>query len=311
MKLAVVTAVFNPQRYKRRYELFRLFTKHIADSGADLFVIEHAFGDRPFVITEANNPFHHQIRSRDEWFMKEALLQILVERLPPEYGYVASVDADILFNRENWASETVEMLQHYPVVQMFSQAANLAPDGRIIQLWNSFGWSYQQRLPFLPGARDYTYWHPGFAWAYRRDFLAQIGLMDRLALGSGDHHMAASLIGRVDDTVHGLASDSVKRYCFEWQERVQQLLRAKGDELGYVAGLIRHEWHGKFRDRRYGERWQILIDNDFDPYRDLWRGEDGMLHLTDRKPHLRADIRDYLRARNEDSIDYDSREITV
>jgi hypothetical protein len=71
--------------------------------------------------------------------------------------------------------------------------------------------------------------------------------------------------------------------------------------IGYVPGLLIHEWHGKKKDRKYKSRWDILIEHGFDPDLDLKRDWQGVWQLTDRSPGLRDGFKAYFAARNEDS----------
>ena len=81
-RLHVVTAISNPCRYASRYRLYRAFEKHMADSGAILTTVECAFRDRPFEITEPDNRFHIQVRTNDDLWHKENLLNLGISRLP-------------------------------------------------------------------------------------------------------------------------------------------------------------------------------------------------------------------------------------
>lgn len=112
--------------------------------------------------------------------------------------------------------------------------------------------------------------------------------------------MAWAAIGDVDASVHGKMRDSFKRRCHEWQSRACHVTH--GDDLGFVKGRIEHFFHGPKAGRKYRERWQILIDNEFDPDGDLAYDSSGLLYVVN-KPRLLSDIRDYFRSRNEDSIE--------
>jgi hypothetical protein len=86
------------------------------------------------------------------------------------------------------------------------------------------------------------------------------------------------------------------------QDRTERYIRRN---VGYVDGLLAHHWHGRKADRRYRDRWKILVDNNYDPDLDLKRDAQGLYQLTDRCIKLRDDLRSYFRSRNEDSIDGD------
>jgi hypothetical protein len=71
-------------------------------------------------------------------------------------------------------------------------------------------------------------------------------------------------------------------------------------DVGYLPGTLIHYWHGPKAKRKYKERWKILVDNQFDPEKDLVRATNGMWELTHYNPHLRDDLRQYFRERDED-----------
>ena len=143
-ELYVVACVFNPRRFESRVRLFHEFENYVASSGAKLFVVEAAFGDRRHEVTSPTNPMHLQVRTNVELWHKERLLNLGVQRLPPEAKYVAWVDPDVHFTRHDWANETVHMLQHHPVVQMFGQAANLGPNEEVLWLARGMAKGWQE-----------------------------------------------------------------------------------------------------------------------------------------------------------------------
>ena len=141
--------------------------------------------------------------------------------------------------------------------------------------------------------------HPGYAWAFRREvFDALGGMIDRAICGSGDHHMAAGLIGLSAQTVHGEAHPNFKAMVQAWEDNAQAVARR---DIGHVPGTILHTFHGWKADRRYQSRWEILTRNAFDPEADLIRGADGLPRLAGNKTGLRDDLRRYFRERIEDA----------
>lgn len=322
--LHVVTAISNPQRFYSRYKLYQAFEKMCADAGAVLHTVELALRDRHHEITQYDNPRHLQLRSPAELWHKENLLNIGISRLPADWQYVAWIDADVQFARPDWVVETIHQLQHYKVVQMFSHAQDvspvhdLGPGQQLARPHQSFlysfvsgedieGWRPVNRGK-TAGASGYGagpkwwLWHTGYAWAARRSAISDLGgLGDCAPLGSADHHMAAALIGRVDETIHGQMHPNYKKYWERWQERA---LKFVNRNVGYVPGLLLHYWHGAKKNRGYVDRWKVLTNNHFDPELDLKYDPQGILQLTDRNWKLRNQIQEYFRQRNEDSIDY-------
>lgn len=309
-KLHIITVISNPIRYESRYKLYRAFAKHVKDSGGILTTVELAFGDRPFEVTDSCNPRHVQLRTFDEVWHKENLINVGLSRLPSDWEYVAWVDADVAFVRPDWVQETIQQLQHYMVCQLFSHAIDLGPAYEPLQIHRGFAFSYHEDIPptGTPGTPYMPYpgpqgavWHPGFAWAARREAIDHLGrLIDWGILGSSDHHMAMALIGQVKRSVPAEMSPNYIKLLTQWEERALKYIRY---DIGYLPGTVVHFWHGKKRDRKYKERWQILIDYGFDPEIDLKKDSQGIWQLTDRSVKLRDALRKYFRERNEDSVD--------
>lgn len=306
--LHVVAVISNPSRFRTRYELFRQFEKYVADSGAILTTVELALRDRHFEVTTPG-PRTVQLRSPDQLWHKENLINIGIRSLPADWEYVAWIDADVTFSRPDWVYETLHQLQSYSVVQMFSHAQDLGPNGEPLQTFHGFCFSYRTgaQFPRIVNSKRGKYmagghqWHPGYAWAARRSALNDVGLLGDIGiLGSGDHHMACALITRVDESIHGQMGGRYYRYWHLWQERAFLSIK---QNIGYVPGLLLHYWHGSKADRKYVDRWQILTKHNFDPTEDIMRDAQGLWQLTGNKPGLRDDIRDYFNQRNEDGLD--------
>ena len=140
--------------------------------------------------------------------------------------------------------------------------------------------------------------HTGYAWAWRRSALADVGgLGDIGILGSGDRHMAYALLGEVGRSMHPALHESYKHYWFEWQRRAEEHIKRK---VGIVPGTLLHYWHGSKQFRRYQDRWKILIENNFDWRTDLKKDVQGLWSLTERNWQLRDDLIGYFQVRNED-----------
>ena len=295
-RLHVITAITNPRRFESRYRLYREFEEYVEKSGATLITVEGAFGEREHAITSANNPHHIQLRNNVEIWQKERMLNIALGRLPKSARYVAWVDADIKFERPDWAEETIHQLQHHHIVQMFSHAVDLGPSYESIQYHCGFGFQYKHGRT---RGKEYTHWHPGFAWATRRECLDQTGgLIDTAILGAGDHHMALGIIGAVGESFAGGVTDAYKRPIELWSKRSQHAF-GQGN-MGFVNGLLRHYFHGAKAERQYESRWKILIDEKFDPELDIVHDVEGLWQLAGNKPNLRRRLQTYFESRNED-----------
>ena len=126
-KLYVITPIFNPQRFRSRWKLYKEFEKYVLSyNEAHLVTIECTFGDREAVIIEDQGCNHTVIYvyTKHEIWLKENLINRAIQALPKDAQYVAWVDADVRFARPDWVGETIQKLQHYDVIQMFSKAVN-------------------------------------------------------------------------------------------------------------------------------------------------------------------------------------------
>lgn len=313
-KLYVLSVISNPQRYATRYRLYREFEAYMnSHENVVLYTVEMAYGDRPWEVTDKHNPRHIQVRSQQELWHKENMLNIALASLPADAEYIAWIDADIKFMRYDWVEETIHKLQHHPIVQMFSHATLLGPKQHPDHHAISFAYAYQRShqsfdpkfkaIPLTFGGYGGTPYKTGLAWAFRKEALVQTGgMMDTCIIGSADYHMAASYIGRVAETIPEDASEAYRRMIIDWQEVAYPVIKGN---IGYVDGTVVHFWHGEMKDRRYRERWCIV--NDFDPQLDLIRDwtNRGLLQLVDhgeRTRKIERYLREYFSLRNEDSI---------
>lgn len=303
----VIAVISNPVRYKSRVALFQKFQKEMIDAGVELIVVEQAYGERPFEVSHSSHPHHLQIRTTSEIWHKEAMINLgvnyLTTQIDPNWKYMAWIDADISFTRPDWVVETIHQLQHHDVVQMFQTAIDLGPKGEAFGRYEGFAWAYNEGR-FNSKTTKYTSFHPGYAWAITRPAYEAVGgLIETAVLGAGDRHMAYGLVGMMKDSLNEGLHPNYAVSLLEWEKRAERYIQR---DVGYVAGNIIHHWHGKKADRRYHDRWKILIENQFDPNMDLKRDSQGLLTLdviSPRQMKLRDDIRKYFRARNEDSID--------
>lgn len=297
----VICVISNPRRYSVRYKLWKRFEQYMERCGAKLYTVELRYGERPWELAHRDYGRHINLETYDELWHKENMINVGVQHLPDTWKYMAWIDADIEFIRPDWIEETVHMLQHHYVVQMFQTAIDLGPNQEHLATHHGFVYQYHRNTQ---PPKAYGEWHPGFAWAIRRDAWDMIGgLIDTAILGAADNHMAKGLIGRVSETIHKDIHPEYAHKLFQWQERAVRHLKM---DVGYVPGTIYHMWHGKKRDRRYWDRWKILVENQFNPDTDLKKDWQGIWQLEvhdERQMRLRDQLRYYFQSRNEDSID--------
>lgn len=293
------------------------------DAGVYLVTIEQAFGDRPFVVTEKNNPFHVQVRGHEELWLKENLINLGIKRacdIDPLAREVAWVDADCfpIIPAIHWFEETWHALQHYEFVQMWEYLINFGPQNQpISNPQMSFMATYAAAGFQVPEGKNVKHTlsghsgliglgRPGLAWAANiKTGLNPIGLLpDKCILGSGDWHLAHALVGAMKQHSgeFNKLSDYAK-YLLEIQTKCERWIKR---DVGYVPVTVGHWFHGNKVDRKYDSRGAILINNQYSPYLDVKYDSYGVLQLETYEPRqirLRDQIRHYMASRKEDSID--------
>jgi len=310
--LHVIAVFFNFQRFRNPVVNFFKFEQHMKELGVTLHVVELVLGSSPFEVTSPQNPLHTQLRTDTEFFQKENLINIGVRRAIrafPDLEKFAWIDSDVTFFNPYVIEETLYKLDRHPVVQMWEKALDMGPDGTPMEidtpagkqmLVQGFPACKARGIEDIQGFRGVNY-HPGYAWAMRRIVWERLGgLYEHAILGAADHQMAHAFNGNPSGGIHGLASEGYKKDATNWGERATALIRG---DVGYVSGLIHHAWHGRKGDRKYVERWAIMVDTGFDPAVDLVRDDFqwGLLKLTQRSPELRDRVRGYFYGRNEDA----------
>lgn len=265
-KLHVIIVVSNPCLYARRYILAREFIKRIEcdETNVILYVVEFAYGNQKFIMTEKNNKNHLQIRVDIPIWHKENMINCGVQALlPSNWKAFAWIDADIEFESTTWALDTLKILNgSKDIVQLFSHALDMDKYKKTMTVFNSFGYQYTHQKKY--GSKGCEYWHPGFAWACTRKAYEKMeGLYEYGILGSSDNIMALSLIGNGIKGVDSKSTDGYKATVLNFQNKVKNL------RLGYVPGVIKHHFHGSKKNRKYTERWQILVSHLYDPFEHL------------------------------------------
>lgn len=306
--LYVLTVVFNPRRFKSRYDLYRDFKSHMEVSGAKLFTVEISFAGRPFEVTNANDPMNLQLHTATELWHKERGLNLGFEQLfkqVPSARYCAWIDADISFTRKDWVRETVYALQHYSVIQPFSEAQFILPTYE--SNWKCQSECYMFDLrgfhqdPEIP-LEDIHTGHPGLAWAIKKeDYIAIGGLLDICIAGSGDTYMISALKGNPFLHVKPGMSPGFTKAIQDWGNKAHEVVR---ENIGFVMGAVQHFWHGSSELRGYDTRKDIANFNEYDPVTDLVLGSNGLYEWAGNKMKLEQDIRRSLSSRDEDSTSF-------
>lgn len=297
-KLNLIVVISNPCLYAKRYILLKEFVKRIEEEeeNVHLYIVELIYENQKFIVTNKNDKNHLQLKANTPLWHKENMINLGVKYLlPKNYKAFAWVDADIEFENNSWALDTLKILNGCKdIVQLFSHCLDLGSDYNNLNIFNGFGYSFQKNKKYTTKGSDY--WHPGYAWAITRKAYEKIeGIYDKGVLGSGDSIMALSFIGKCDFMMNKEYHEDYNNSMLNYQKKSSKL------RLGYVPGVIRHYFHGSKQNRKYTERWKILKKYLYSPMNDITYDEKGILIPTEKfSDEFKEEIMNYFRERKED-----------
>ena len=337
-----ITPYFNPAHYRTRRANYELFAAPIRAAGIPLLTVECAFGADPFELPPG--PDILQVRCPHVLWQKERLLNLGVAHLSPQAAKVAWLDGDILFANPDWAVQTAALLDEFVVVQPFDRAIRLAEGERSATpqhvAHESFASIWQQdRSRVHAGGLD-VHGHTGFAWAARRDLLANHGLYEAFVTSNGDHfhaHVFAGDLtsscmrsvrqgsrlfgasrrtrgsrlhvwlqwlssGRLRGTLHNLPGirQPNSRFWTHFLAWAEPVAAAVDGRIGCAPGHLLHLWHGDLADRQSGIGRQLLHERGFDPACDIRIGPSGCIEWASDKPEIHQWLPEFFRRRRED-----------
>lgn len=283
-----VTAYFNPMQYMSKLLNFIEFRDKLISQGANLFVVECALPDQPFVMHRLM-PLANilQVRSKDVIWQKECLLNLGIKALPKNCDKVAWLDCDIYFDNDNWVEDACEMLEDYKIVQPFRRRFLQNKDGGIYEGEGKYlaGW-----ISRIEGSGNYEGGHPGYAWCARRDLMLKHPMYERCASGVGDFLFACAVV-RMHNNLIG---DSFHEWANKFIADVE-------DSVYYLPQNIHHMYHGPYEKRNYFETVIALGKSNFNPDKDIKKNKDGALEWANDKIDIHEICRQQLATRDEDN----------
>ncbi len=312
LRLWGITFFFNPSRSVLRSENYRVFREASRRQGLPLLAIELAFGDDAFELKPGvDAEILVQKRARSVLWQKERIVNLAVESLPPEAEFVCWIDADLVFDDDDWIAETEALLASNVAVQPFSQIIFLPEGGRVEDFPSreigrsisrgSHEGHFDDSVAYrLKGWRRKFAGVTGGAWATRRGFLEDVGLYDRCVVGGGDREFSLAIgyrPGRAPLQRVKIHHPPVRAHILDWQRRVHECV---GRRFTCRKGVIHHLWHGNRERRQYDDRHKILAEHDFDPETDLVLDEEGCWTWAPGREALASAVERYFDSRDDD-----------
>lgn len=267
----VISCYYNPINYKTRRFNFDLFIKKLEKVNVDYRIAECIFPGQSFSLPKF--PKIIRFKSNSILWQRERLINLVSAYIPKSVKFVAWIDCDLIFSNNNWVSDTLKLLNKYPIVQLFERCIRLpkeqtkySGEGKISL---SFASVTKENPKVLLPESQLKHGLTGGAWAMRREILDSCGLYEYAITGGADDYMAHAIFGDLDsDCVKNKMCynhDLIKHYK-NWAKLFFEQTKGKTD---FVPGDALHLWHGELKNRNYFDRHNELEKLKFNPYRDI------------------------------------------
>lgn len=323
--LWVLTSYFNPMGYANRRDNYIVFAEELQRKGVPLMLVRtEGLPESDKIDALATEvvevPYD---KTKNLMWMKERLLNIGFQALPPQCKYVVWADCDIIMSDPDWPRKIVTALTRPnapKILQPFSHAYLMGEDEKMEtfqrseQYLHSFGFLYHFHRRTTVGTPFYITYYPGLVWAASRETLAAIDpdrpFFDLGILGHGDIVMAMAFshspsrdgpIPKTWPERHWKPgwNPALGRAVREYQAKAAAVVDGK---LDLLLGRVYHLFHGSGKNRLYMERGILL--KDFDPAKDLVANDvDQLMEWTPtaiRKKKLPEQVQNYFKFRKED-----------
>lgn len=239
--MAVLLVYFNACSYKKLAQNLCLIYQTLTRAGIPVYLVEHCFGNQVPLFPE-NGTTIFNTRSDSYMFYKENLLNWLMPKVPAQYTKFFMMDCDVIFEKESWYDDVSSLLDKHGVVQPFQDAIWLGSDLKTIILKRE-GVIYANTIEEPRLAKH----HPGFAWAFRRDFIEPKGVFDLNFMGSGDSIIGASALQQ------HVIDNNWEKGSLDWMiEKYKEYYKTfENSKVDFYNQTIYHLWHGSRNNREY------------------------------------------------------------
>jgi len=288
--VVLLTTYFNFSGNPYYHQNFVHFATRIRNQGGILYTMELLHPGQSSEVDPHLCDRYFSIVSSTSLWVKENLLNLLLDKLPDECAIVGWIDHDILFEKDDWIQELREEMRTHHVVQLFREVVRCGPHPiedylsdpiRVEKLpmgWGEDNRMFSETFRFLhPEIVQKLPVTPGYAWAMRRDLLVSLRFYDQCILGGADRVFCDGLFfvqpsPRPHDYYY-LSSfrANTRRYLDRFPPNLS---------IGSLSTRIYHQYHGSYANRQYHLRHQILSEIGFDPQQHLHLLPDGLYQLT-------------------------------
>lgn len=230
--MVVVIPFFNPVQYNRSAQNILMVVHWMEQARIPYYIAELAYKNNPFLFKSAPNIL--QFRSESNLFYKENLVDVIEAHLPATYTKICMLDADIFFSCPDWYALTSQLLDTHDICQPFTNA-----------IWTHADFTEFRRRTHCLGSSlpiiDWLREHPGFVWAFHRDWYRRFPYRHIPICTTGGDTI-------LHDLVKGRRMSLYKYYSKYYHEIESQRIPVT---YTWLDGDIHHMNHGSYNKRLY------------------------------------------------------------
>jgi len=237
--MAICFVLFNSSQNVRMISNYLYTVEKLRLASIPYYTIEMTYGIAEPEIADAIH-----VKSNSYMFHKERLCSILERHIPAKYKKIMFLDADLIFENPDWYDHTSMLLNCVNVVQPFNTCTWL-------DITYTQSVKDSRSFVFMDPTKHNINYHPGFAWAFQREWYKKVGFFEYTITGSGDSHSAYAWVNCTLPEIT-LRPAFIPEY-MKFLEKID-----KPPSLAATPGRILHMWHGTRENRGYVKRHLIL-----------------------------------------------------
>ena len=241
-ELAVGIVYFNAAKSKRMLMNYMYAVEKLKLADIPYYTIEM------YVTTpEIKDAIH--VKTDFILFQKERLCRVLETYIPKTFTKLLFIDCDIIFDNPNWYNELSHELDKCEIVQPFTHAKWL--DITYKKTYRTKKSIVLTQPPQKTPRQVFGKYHPGFAWAFQRDWYNRFGFYEYDVLGNSDSISCNIWFPTIKEPWHypPYTKNTVEEY---------KLKLTLTPTICFLDGNIYHLFHGYRRKRKYSTRWKIF-----------------------------------------------------
>jgi hypothetical protein len=257
--MIILIPYFNPCNSINILKNLKTVKKSLDDAKIPYYIGEILFENQLSLnVNEDDNIFTY--KSDSYMFYKENIINILLDKISSQYTKICVMDADIMFQNKVWYDMISLSLNKFTICQPFNEAIWLNEKYKCIN---------KQKSIIDHDSKDIG--HPGFIWAFGKEWLMKNKLFELCIIGGGDNLFASSILNLSHNKLW--VNQSYNNYL----EKINRFV-----EIGNINLTVFHLYHGSIYNRQYSTRNQLMIDllasyNYTDISQILEKNENGLL----------------------------------